>query len=114
MADSSIVQGGTFNFFVEARNKFGEVVPVSDANVALDDSALGTVGVNGDGTDGQFSSTDGTGTETLTPSAGGTTGTPYVLDITQDLAVASVAIVAQGQGPVTSVKIVRRGAPLRR
>lgn len=104
MSDGTVVQGGSFAFHVEAR-KAGVLVPITDAAVALSDPALGSVTVNADGTGGVFvAAADAAAPETMTPSAGGTTGTPFVLDITAAPVVvtivpdASVAIVP-GAGP---------------
>jgi len=75
-----------------AKNAEGFVLPLTDAAVALSNPALGTNVVNPDGTGGLFTSTVGLGLETLTPSGGGVTGTPYALQIVDNV-VASVTIV---------------------
>lgn len=95
----SVVEGGTFEFTVVAKNKSGTVVAVGDAAVALSDSTLGTVTVNGDGSGGVFTAVKA-GDVTLTPSAGGTTGTAYPLTVTPDLVVASVEIVPNAPATV--------------
>src|SRR5574337_789045 len=93
MANEQVVEGGVFQFIVVAKNKFGTVVPVTDAAVAADNAALGSLVVNHDGTGGVFTAATGTtGTVTLTPSAGGVTGTPYPLDVVADMLVTSVTI----------------------
>lgn len=101
MADATIVQGGTFTFTVVAKNRLGTVIPVTDAAVALADPSLGSVTLNGDGTAGVFTSSGAVGSEVLTPSAGGTTGTPFALDVQADTAVASVTIVPDAPASVT-------------
>lgn len=104
MSDATVVQGSTFAFHVEARNKAGNIVPITDAAVALSDPALGTVTVNADGTGGVFSSAPtAAGSETMTPSAGGVTGVGFVVDVTADTAVASVAIVSDAVAAVAVV-----------
>ena len=90
---AQVTEGGTFAFTVVAKSKSGRVVPVTDAAVALGDPALGTVSVNGDGSNGAFVAGSNDGTEAMVPSAGGVTGTLFSIDITPDLAVATVEIV---------------------
>src|SRR5574337_804322 len=93
MANEQVVEGGVFQFIVVAKNKFGTVVPVTDVAVATDNAALGSLVVNHDGTGGVFTAATGTtGTVTLTPSAGGVTGTPYPLDVVADMTIVSVTI----------------------
>ena len=90
---AQVAEGGTFNFEVVARNKFGTRVTISDATVVLSDSTLGAVSVNPDGTNGVFTAATGVaGTEMLTPTASGVTGDPFSLPVVADNVVASVAI----------------------
>lgn len=89
---TDVVEGGTFEFKVVAKNKSGTVLTISDAAVALDDSTHGSVTVSPDGSGGVFTATSA-GAVTLTPSAGGVTGTPFPLTITPDMVVATVEIV---------------------
>jgi len=105
MADQ-VVEGGTFNFEVVARNKFGTRVAVSDAAVALSDDTLGSVTVNPDGTGGVFTAKTGVqGTEQMTPSAAGVTGSAFALPVVADNAVASVGIEVVPLADVTDVSI---------
>jgi hypothetical protein len=103
MADGSVVQGGTFEYTVVAKNKSGTVLVIDDATVALSTEDLGTNSVNPDGSNGVFTSTDGAGNVTLTPKAAGVEGKPFVLEVTEDNVVASVEIVPN---PPASVAIV--------
>jgi hypothetical protein len=91
---SDLVEGGVLNFKVVAKNKFGTVVPVADAAVALDRTDLGSVTVNPDGSAGVFTAAAGLeGDVVLTPSAGGVTGTPFPVSVKADSVVASVELV---------------------
>lgn len=90
---AQVSEGGTFNFEVVARNKFGKRLPISDAAVALSDATLGAVTVSVDGTAGVFTAATGVeGTEVMTPSAAGVTGAPFELPVVADAVVASVTI----------------------
>jgi len=104
MADSSIVQGTSFAYVVVTLNSFGTVLPTTNASVGLSDPSLGTNVVNPDGTGGLFTSTNGAGTETMTPSASGISpGTPFALDITVDQTPASVIISPASAAPASVV-----------
>lgn len=104
MADGTVVQGGSFPFHVEARNKAGNLVPITDATVALSDPSLGSVSVNADGSGGVFiAGAAAVGSEAMTPTAGGVTGAAFVLDVTLDNVIASVAIVSDAAASVAIV-----------
>lgn len=106
-----VMEGGTYGFMVVAKNKFGTVVPVSDAAVALSDSALGSATVPGDGKACSFVANTGvTGTEVMTPSAGGVTGEPFSLPVVPDTVVASVSI--QPLAPATVEVVPAAPAPV--
>lgn len=91
-----IVEGQVLNFTVVAKNKFGTVVPISDAVVALDDPTLGSLTVNPDGTAGVFTAATGkAGTVNLTPSAGGVTGAAFPVNVKADATVATVELVPE-------------------
>lgn len=89
-----IVEGGVLNFKVVAKNRFGTVVPVTDAAVVLDNPDLGTVSVSGDGSGGVFTAATGkAGAVGLTPSAGGVIGPAFPVAVVADSEVASVELV---------------------
>lgn len=100
MADGTVKKGGTFTYKVVAKNKDGDVLPISDATVLVSPDGLGSNSVNPDGTGGAFVS-GAAGTVSLTPVAGGVTGTPFSLEITFDTTIASVTIVPDPPASVT-------------
>lgn len=99
---TDVVEGGTFEFTVVAKNKSGTVIAVTDAAVALDSGDFGTVTVSPDGSGGVFTATKA-GAVVMTPSAGGVTGTPYPLTVTPDTVVVTVEIVPNPPASVTVV-----------
>lgn len=103
MADGSVVQGGTFEYTVVAKNKSGTVLSINDAAVSVSPDNLGTNEIQADGSGGKFTSTDGPGSVSLVPSAAGVTGNAFVLEITEDNVVASVEIVPN---PPATVEVV--------
>jgi hypothetical protein len=97
----NVVEGGSFTFTVVAKNKFGTVLPVTDAAVSVDNPDLGAVTVNADGTGGVFTAAVGKdGDLNLVPSAGGVQGTPFQLTVSGDTTVASVEIVPDAPATV--------------
>jgi hypothetical protein len=110
MADKQVVEGDSFKFEVVAKNKFGKRVKVSNAAVTLD-PAEGTVSVDADGTNGVF--TAGSAATVLKPSAGGVTGADFAVEVTPDLAVATVAIqpVDTSDATVATVAVQPAAAP---
>jgi hypothetical protein len=99
----SIIEGGTFEFSVVCKNSRGTQIIPTDAAVALSDPAAGSVSVGADGKNGVFTSSGGPTTVVLTPSASGVTGAAYSLEVTADLVITSVEIVAN---PPATVEVV--------
>jgi hypothetical protein len=104
---NTVVQGGKWFYEIVATNKFGDRLVPNDADTDVSDSSMGTVSVNPEGTNCSFTSTGPEGVVTLTPFAGGMSGTPYDLTVVPDTTVANVTIVPSA---ADRVRIQPKGA----
>ena len=87
-----VTEGATAPFVVVGFNKAGRQVPLTDpAAVTTGDPTIATATVNPDGTNGVATGV-GPGTTPLSATSGTLTADPASLVVSQDLAVASIAI----------------------
>jgi hypothetical protein len=87
-----VTEGATAPFIVVGFNKAGRQVPLTDpAAVTTGDPTIATATVNPDGTNGVATGV-GPGSTPLNATSGTLTADPATLVVSQDLAVASIAI----------------------